>query len=178
MTAAGVAPSRKVEPVQGPIEKLKLLNNRKIYYSDKYIFLDHKEFTIVWHNVFLFILLHYYYLKALYGLYNFDPEFVKSAPICKFSHQVWITNCLDSVFPSRYASNPPVPQFFSSPLLSLEWFWSYGWRTSSVRSSKVGLSSIFKLTKKKLESIWFVNHFYSTATRPNFLCVSSSSLAI
>lgn len=86
MTAVGATPNRsaKVEPVQGPIAKLKLLNNRKIYYSDKYIFLDHKEFTIVWHNVFLFILLHYYYLKALYGIFNFDPEFAKSAPVCKF----------------------------------------------------------------------------------------------
>lgn len=85
MTAAGTAPTSKVEPVQGPIQKLRLLKNRKIYYSDKYIFLDPKEFTIVWHNVFLFILLHYYYLKALYGIFTFDPEFAKSAPVGKFS---------------------------------------------------------------------------------------------
>lgn len=86
MTAADASQrsAAKVEPVQGPIEKLKLLKNRKIYYSNQYIFLDHKEFTIVWHNVFLFILLHYYYLKALYGIFNFDPEFAKAAPVCKF----------------------------------------------------------------------------------------------
>lgn len=150
MTAAD-APHRsaaRVERVQSPIEKLKLLKNRKIYYSNQYIFLDHKEFTIVWHNVFLFILLHYYYLKALSGIFSLDPEFAKAAPICKCV-VVRTLFLLEVIQKSVFLIKRYIPSF-SYALLNLQWFRRYGRRTSSVCSPKVGLSMILLLN-------WLIN---------------------
>lgn len=66
-------------------QKPKSLANKKIYYSDRYIYLSPSEFKIVWHNVLLFIFLHSFYLQALYGILTFDSDFAKCAPICKYT---------------------------------------------------------------------------------------------
>ena len=72
-----------IKSIQNPMSKLKLIKNKKIYHSDKYIYLDPKEFSIVWHNVLLFIFLHSFYFLGLYGILTFDTDFAKCAPVCK-----------------------------------------------------------------------------------------------
>lgn len=63
--------------------KPKQIEKKKIYYSDTYIYLDPNEFNIVWHNVLLFIFLHGFYFRALYGILTLDPDFFKCVPISK-----------------------------------------------------------------------------------------------
>lgn len=76
--------SSKIQSYQKPYTKLERLENKKIYYSDKYIYLDKKEFSIVWHNVGLFLFLHSCWFLGLYGVITMDPDFMKCAPICMF----------------------------------------------------------------------------------------------
>lgn len=84
MTAANLETnnSSKIESLNENL-KPKLLPNKKVYYSDRYIYLDKSEFQIVWHNVALFIFLHTMWFLGLYGILTFDSEFVKCVPICK-----------------------------------------------------------------------------------------------